>query len=63
MIYDPEYLAGDWEKEHQVLDLLAEIEPARTPPHYFKEDTKEDFLREIEAENVRASNEQINYHE
>ena len=37
--------------------------PPRRSPHYFKEDTKKDHLREIQQENVEASHARINHHE
>jgi hypothetical protein len=57
MNYDPEYLKDDWQKDRAVQELGAEqmLRPAPKHPLYFKDDTKEEFLREIEAENVKAS--------
>lgn len=65
MIYDPEYLKDDWNKDRQAQDLGTEEQFGHRParPRYFREDTKEDFLQEIAAENVRASDEKINCHE
>ena len=47
----------DWAKEQRRVELGAEqmLRPAPKHPLYFRDDTKEDFLREIEAENVKQS--------
>jgi hypothetical protein len=55
----------DWAKEERRVEIHTEerfgFRPGR--PHYFADTRKEDILHEIEAENVRASNERINSHE
>jgi hypothetical protein len=57
MIYDPEYLKDDWQKDRAAQELGAEqvLRPAPHPSLHFRDDTAADFLREIEAENVKAS--------
>ena len=56
---------NDFAKERAFMELGAEkqLRPAPHSPLYFPEDTKEDHLKEIQRENVEASQARINYHE
>ncbi|HEY1757933.1 MAG TPA: hypothetical protein VGG72_21365 [Bryobacteraceae bacterium] len=61
-----EQLEQDERNDGQKADMMADrLVNGHAPrrPLYFRDDTKEDFLSEIVAENVRGSEERINYHE
>jgi hypothetical protein len=64
MINDLEPL--DWERERQAEELRVEaferrVYKATSRPRYHRENTGADFLAEIVAENVKASNERYQY--
>jgi hypothetical protein len=61
-----EQLEQDERNEVLKAEMRAEELLSRPAPQkilYFPEDTKEDFLQDIQRENVEASQERINYHE
>jgi hypothetical protein len=56
---------NDYAKERQFIEMGAEqkLRPAPKKILYFPEDTKEDHLREVQRENVEASQARIHNHE